>query len=63
MTLLKTTLGYRLCAEIARQGFDTGKSLCQIVVAERRLMTPEAWDELFSFERLIDPDAFRESPR
>jgi aspartate ammonia-lyase len=61
VTLLKTTLGYKLCAEIAREGFDTGKSLRQIVVTERRLLTPEAWDEIFSFEHLIDPDAFRES--
>lgn len=60
VTLLKPALGYKLCGEIAREGFETGKSLRQIVVTERGLITPEAWDELFSFEHLIDPDATRE---
>ena len=28
----------------------------QIVVTERKLLTQEKWDEMFSFERLINPD-------
>ncbi|HEX5675461.1 MAG TPA: aspartate ammonia-lyase, partial [Azonexus sp.] len=55
ITVLKPTLGYKLCAEIAREGYETGKSLHAIVVNERRLMTEAQWDEVFSFENLISP--------
>jgi aspartate ammonia-lyase len=55
VTLLKPSLGYRLCAEIAREGYETGKSLHQIVVRERRLLDQKQWDEMFSFENLINP--------
>jgi aspartate ammonia-lyase len=55
VTLLKPSLGYAQCAEIAREGHETGKSLHQIVVAERGLLTQVQWDEIFSFENLIDP--------
>ena len=58
ITILKPVLGYKQCAEIAREGYRTGKSLHQIVVGERKLLTQEKWGELlFSFESLIDPDA------
>ncbi|MCP5227433.1 aspartate ammonia-lyase [Accumulibacter sp.] len=53
VTLLKQPLGYKQCAEIAREGYETGKSLQQIVVNERKLLSQEEWDELFSFENLI----------
>jgi aspartate ammonia-lyase len=56
VTLLKPVLGYKLCAEIARQGHREGKSLRQIVVEERKLLTPERWDEIFSFRNLIRPE-------
>jgi aspartate ammonia-lyase len=55
VTLLKPTLGYKLCAEIAREGYETGKSLHAIVVGERRLMTQEQWEGVFSFDNLIRP--------
>jgi aspartate ammonia-lyase len=55
VTLLKPVLGYKQCAEIARQGYETGKSLHDIVVIERKLLTQEKWDEVFSFENLINP--------
>ena len=32
----------------------------QIVVTERKLLTQETWDEMFSFERLINPDLIEE---
>jgi aspartate ammonia-lyase len=53
--MLKPSLGYKQCAEIAREGYDTGKSLHDIVVNERKLLTQQKWDEVFSFENLIDP--------
>ncbi len=55
VTLLKPSLGYKLCAEIAHEGYVTGKSLHDIVVTERKLLTQQKWDEVFSFENLINP--------
>ena len=56
VTLLKPILGYKLCAEIAREGYRGNKSLRHIVVEERKLLTPQRWDEIFSFENLIRPE-------
>ena len=55
VTLLKPSFSHKQCAEIAREGYETGKSLYEIVVRERKLMTQAKWDELFSFENLIAP--------
>ena len=55
VTLLKPSLGYKQCADMAREGFLTGKSLHDIVVKERKLLPQEKWDEVFSFENLINP--------
>jgi len=55
VTVLKPHFGYKQCAEIAREGYETGKSLRDIVVLERKLLTPAQWDEIFSFENLISP--------
>jgi aspartate ammonia-lyase len=55
VTVLKPSLGYKQCAELAREGYETGKSLHDIVVKERKLLTQEKWDEVFSFENLISP--------
>jgi aspartate ammonia-lyase len=55
VTLLKPVLGYKLCAEIAREGYETAKSLHDIVVKERKLLTQEKWDQIFSIENLIAP--------
>jgi aspartate ammonia-lyase len=59
VTLLSPMLGYRQCAEIAREGYLQGKSIHQIVVLERRLITQEKWDEMFSFDNLIRPHYIR----
>ncbi|MFO1206285.1 MAG: aspartate ammonia-lyase [Burkholderiales bacterium] len=55
VTALKPLLGYKQCAEIAREGYQSGKSLHDIVVKERKLLTQEKWDEVFSFDNLIHP--------
>ena len=55
VTVLKPSLGYKQCAEIAREGYESGKSLHDIVVRERKLLTQEKWDEVFAFENLISP--------
>jgi aspartate ammonia-lyase len=55
VTVLKPHFGYKQCAEIAHEGYETGKSLHEIVVKERKLLTQEKWDEVFSFANLINP--------
>jgi len=55
VTVLKPSLGYKVCSEIARECYETGKSLHQVVVQERKLLTQAKWDEMFSFENLINP--------
>jgi aspartate ammonia-lyase len=59
VTLLNPVLGYKKCAEIAREGFQQDKSIHQMVVQEQKLITQEKWDELFSFENLIHPHFMR----
>lgn len=56
VTVLKPRLGYKLCAEVAREGFNTGKSLHDIVVTERGLLTQAEWEKVFSFDNLISPE-------
>ena len=55
ITVLKPHFGYKQCAEIAREGHETGKSLHDIVVIERKLLSQQRWDEIFAFENLINP--------
>ncbi len=55
VTLLNPVLGYKKCAEIAREGFQQNKSIYQMVVLEQKLIDQAKWDELFSFENLIHP--------
>ena len=56
VTLLKPVLGYKQCAELAREGYESGKSLHDIVVNEKKLLTQAKWDEVFSFDNLINPE-------
>lgn len=55
ITLLKPSLGYKQCAEIVRECYLSGKSLHDVVVKERKLLTQAHWDETFTFENLIHP--------
>ncbi len=59
VTLLNPVLGYKKCAEIAKEGFEKNKSIHQMVVLERQLITQDKWDEIFSFENLIHPHFVR----
>lgn len=56
VTALKPLFGYHVCAEIARTSYLEGKSPHQIVVVERKLMSQQKWDEMLSFERLVNLD-------
>ena len=55
VTQLSPILGYKKCAEIAKEAFEENKSLHDIVVKERMLLSQEKWDAVFSFENLINP--------
>ena len=55
VTQLVPIFGYKTCAEIAREAFERKKSLHDIVVGERKLISQEKWNKVFSFENLINP--------
>ena len=55
VTLLKPHLGYKVCSEMAHEAYHTGKSLHQIVVVERKLLTQEEWEKTFNLDNLIAP--------
>ena len=55
ITVLKPHFGYKPCANIAREGFLTGKSLHQLIVEEKKMLTQEEWDKVFTHDNLINP--------
>ena len=55
VTQLNPVLGYEASAGIAKEALATGKSVHDIAVTERHLLTQEKWDEIFTFENLIRP--------
>lgn len=55
VTQLNPILGYEKSAAIAREALETGKSVHDIAVKEKKLVTQEKWDEIFTFENLIRP--------
>lgn len=55
VTALNPILGYEACASIAKEALETGKSVHDIAVLERKLITQEKWDEVFNIENLIHP--------
>ncbi|TCC99400.1 aspartate ammonia-lyase [Pedobacter hiemivivus] len=55
VTQLNPILGYEECSSIAKEALKTGKSIHEIVVTERKLITQAKWDEIYSIENLIHP--------
>jgi len=55
VTQLNPVLGYEASAGIAKEALATGKSVHDITVTERQLLTQARWDEIFTFENLIRP--------
>ncbi|HSI91771.1 MAG TPA: aspartate ammonia-lyase, partial [Adhaeribacter sp.] len=55
VTQLNPIIGYELTAEIAKEALKTGKSVYDIAVVERKLITQAKWDEVFTFQNLINP--------
>jgi aspartate ammonia-lyase len=59
VTALNPVLGYETCSEIAKEAEITGKSLHTIVVKERKFLTQEKWDQIYSFENMVRPKFFQ----
>ncbi|WP_266203847.1 aspartate ammonia-lyase [Pontibacter kalidii] len=55
ITALNPILGYEEAASIAKEALATGKSIHDITVVERKRVTQEKWEEIFSIENLINP--------
>ncbi|GGG35854.1 aspartate ammonia-lyase [Hymenobacter glacieicola] len=55
VTQLNPVLGYETSAEIAKEALKTGKTVHDIAVTDRQLLTQAKWDEIFTFENLIRP--------
>ncbi|WP_410479441.1 aspartate ammonia-lyase [Pedobacter gandavensis] len=55
VTQLNPILGYEECASIAKEALKTGKSIYEIVVTERKLISQAKWDEIYSIDNLINP--------
>ncbi|MFB6454869.1 aspartate ammonia-lyase [Chitinophaga sp. Hz27] len=55
VTQLNPVIGYEKCAGVAREALETGKSVHDIVVKEKKYITQEKWDEIFTFDNLIRP--------
>jgi aspartate ammonia-lyase len=55
VTALNPILGYEACSNIAKEALETGKSVHQIAVEEKKLITEEKWEEIFNIENLIHP--------
>ena len=55
VTALNPILGYEMSAAIAKEALETGKSVHAIVVTERKLITQQKWDEVYSFENMVRP--------
>jgi aspartate ammonia-lyase len=55
VTQMNPIIGYEASAAIAKEALQTGKSIHEIAVMEKKLITQEKWDEIFSFDNLIHP--------
>jgi aspartate ammonia-lyase len=55
VTQLNPILGYEVSASIAGEALQMNKSVHDIVVVERKLITQEKWDEIYSLDNLINP--------
>lgn len=55
VTQLNPILGYEESASIAGEALKTGKSVHQIAVLERQLITQAKWDEIYAIDNLINP--------
>ncbi|MCV9385292.1 aspartate ammonia-lyase [Reichenbachiella ulvae] len=55
VTLLNPLLGYKVCSSIAKEALETGKSIYDLTVKEKKLVNQSQWDQLFSPDNLMNP--------
>lgn len=55
VTLLNPMLGYEASAAIAKEALHTGKSIHQIAVIEKQLLSQQKWNEIYSIQNFIHP--------
>jgi aspartate ammonia-lyase len=55
VTQLNPIIGYEDSAAIAKEALKTGKSVHDIAVKEKKLITQAKWDEIYSIDNLINP--------
>jgi len=55
VTQLNPIIGYEKSAAIAREALESGKSVHDLAVKEKKLLTQEKWDEIFTFKNMIHP--------
>ena len=55
VTALNPIIGYETAASIAKEALATGKSIHEIVVNDRKLISQAKWEEIYSFENMINP--------
>ncbi len=60
VTLLNPVIGYKRATEIAHEAHQSGKSVHQVAVVERKLLTQKQWDRLYSFSNLIKPQFMKD---
>lgn len=53
VTALNPLLGYETSASIAKEALESGKTVHDIAVKERALVTQKQWDEIYSVENLV----------
>ena len=56
VTLLNPILGYDICSDVAKEALKTGKTVYEIVVVERGLISEEKWNHIYRTENLLNPD-------
>lgn len=55
VTALNPLLGYETSASIAKEALASGKSVHDIVVKEKALISQKQWDEIYSVDNLVRP--------
>jgi len=55
VTLISPIIGYENSSSVSKEALKTGKSVYDIVVKQRKYLTEEKWNEIYSFENLINP--------
>lgn len=58
VTALNPIIGYEMSADIAKEADKTGKSIHTIAVEERKCITQDQWNKIYSVENMLHPKFF-----